>query len=179
MKLIIKPSDLIKRFIWDKYQHFCLKGKTYKEIDSIILEDKEFQISEEDAFVIGLTNVLYTDHVVYKFKQHLKEILENKSFDNKEEIENDDDDDDEIYHAVKLMVSKQLMIDSANDFLNKIPKVWDITKESNIFQNEINQITDLTKIFIEKINKLPVTIIQNWPSIKYVSAKKTINKWIK
>ena len=179
MKLIIKPSDLIKRFIWDKYHHFCLKGVTYKEIDNLINENKEFEITEEDAFVIGLTNVIYTDNVVYKFKQYLKEILENKSFDNKEEIESDDDNDEEIYTPSKLMVSKQLMIDSANDFINKIPKSWNVSNESILFQNELIQVQDLTKVFIEKINSLPITMIQNWPSIKYISSKKVINKWIK
>lgn len=179
MKLIIKPSDLIKRFIWDKYQHFCLKGLTYKDIDLLIKEDKEFEISEEDAFVIGLTNVIYTDNVIYKFKQYLKEILENKSFDNKEEIESDEENDEEIYIPAKLMVSKQLMIDSANEFLNKIPKSWNSSNENILFQNELAQIHNLTSLFIEKINLLPITVIQNWPSIKYISTKKVINKWIK
>ena len=61
MQIIVKPSDLIKRFIWDKYKHFCLDDKNTAEINVIIDEDLDFEINEEDAFVIGLTNVIYTE----------------------------------------------------------------------------------------------------------------------
>ena len=60
----------------------------------------------------------------------------------------------------------------------------DLTRLKNKFETlnrNLETVSDETAAVnvIEKINKLPVTIIQNWPSVKYVSAKKTINKWIK
>lgn len=183
MKLIIKPSDLIKRFIWDKYEFFCLHTKTKAEVEKIIKDDTEFEISENDAFVIGFTNVIYTDEIVYKFKQHLKEILENKSFDHAQKTEHDENedlsDDDEIYIAPKLMINKEIMIDSAKTFLNKIPKSWNTDLESNKFSSELNRIPELTKIFIEKLQKLVIVPINDWECLKYVSVKKLINKTIK
>ncbi len=181
MKLIVKPSDLIKRFIWDKYQHFCLQYVQFAEINKIIEEDKEFEISEAHAFVIGLTNVIYTDKVVHKLKMYLKELLENKSFDEmitSTEV-SQESGEDETYQTVKLLVNKQIIIDGANDFLNKIPKNWDPSGETNIFYSELKNIPALTKAFIAAINSLPVTIVQDWPCVKYISVKKTINKIIK
>jgi hypothetical protein len=179
MILSIKPSDLIKRFIWDKYQHFCLQHLSYNDINNLIKTDKEFIISEEDAFVIGLTNVIYTDNVIYKLKQHMKEVLENKSFDEKETLTNvNEDSEDDTYVSIRLMVNKQLMIDSAKEFLNKIPAAWDYSKESNKFNTQLESIPKIISVFVDKIEKLPISVIQEWPCIKYVSAKKTINKYI-
>lgn len=187
MKLIVKPSDLIKRFIWDKYETFKLHTKNKAEIDKIIKEDVEFEITEKDAFVIGLTGVIYTDNIVYKLKQFLKEILDNKSFDYVEKVVNDpqeheeseEGDEDETYIAPKLMINKDIMIDNTKLFLNKIPKSWDYNTESVNFIKELAQIPALTKEFIEKIHKLPTTNINEWQCLKYVSVKKLINKTIK
>src|ERR1043165_5807765 len=141
MKLLVRPSDLIKRFIWDKYQHFCLQQVRFEEISRIIREDNEFEINEDQAFVIGLTNVIYTDRVVYKFKQHLKELLENKCFDEVEVSSGlNDEGEEEEYRNVKLLINKQIIIDGANDFLNKIPKTWDASQESAAFYAELRSI---------------------------------------
>lgn len=187
MKIIIKPSDLIKRFIWDSYEYFCLNTVNKAEVDKIIKEDKEFEISENDAFVIGLTSVIYTDLIVYKFKLYLKEVLENKSFDYAQKAEPDPqeneegltDENEEVYTSPKLMINKDIMIANAKSFLNKIPKSWNTGNESILFIDELNRIPDLTKEFIEKLQKLQTSNINDWQCVKYVSVKKLINKIIK
>lgn len=188
MKILIKPSDLIKRFIWDKYETFCLNDKTNAEIDAIIKNDIEFYISENDAFVIGLTNVIYTDNVIYKYKVFLKEALENKSFDfavkdkkisDDDNDENNDSDDSDVYVPAKLMINRDIMTDFANAFISKIPKSYDITKENKAFIDQYLKIKELTDIFTKKLNSLPVVIINDWNCVKYVSVKKLINKLIK
>ena len=180
MKLLVKPSDLIKRFIWDQYEHFCLHDISNGEIEKIIKEDKEFEISEPDAFVVGLTNVIYSDKVIYKYKIYLKDLLENKSFDaGNPTTETNDDGEEETFHKVKMMINKELVINHAKLFFNKLPKTWDSSKESNMFNRETAQIPDLSKKLCTIIEKLPTTMIQGWPCVKYISVKKAINKVVK
>jgi len=158
MKIIIKPSDLIERFIWDKYVYFCLNTKNKQEIAEIIEKNEEFQISEEQAFVIGLTCVIYTPNVVHKFKQYIKEIIEHKSF----EFEN------------RLHLNKQILIDSARAFKNKIPKNWESTDIE--FNLELQKMNDLYDLFIANVNNLLTISIQEWPCVRSGQVKKIINK---
>lgn len=167
MRITITPSDLIKRFIWDKYENFCLDGKNAAEINKIIEEDKEFEISEEDAFVIGLTNVIYTPEVIYKFKQYLREILENKKFEQ----------DKRIY------INRQLLLDSIAGFKNKIPKRWTCKivvggkiVDDHDFNAQLGQLPALYEAFIKNVNTLVTINVQEWPCVKYAQVKKLINK---
>ena len=158
MKIIIKPSDLIERFIWDKYLYFCLNTKNRQEILEIVEKNEEFEISEEHAFVIGLTCVIYTSNVVHKFKQYIKEIIEHKSF----EFEN------------RLHLNKQILIDSAKAFKNKIPKNW--SSVDGGFNIELQKMSDLYDLFIVNVNNLLTTSIQEWPCVRSGQVKKIINK---
>ena len=111
MVIKVKPSDLIERFVWDKYEYYCLDGKTSVEISEIISENNEFEIKETDAFVIGLISVIYTDEVIYKFKQFILGILTNKN----------------VEFEKRLYIGQQTLLDSLNDFKSKIPKNWKST----------------------------------------------------
>jgi hypothetical protein len=158
MKIIVKPSDLISRFLWDKFEYFCLDNKSNAEIAQIIQEDQEFEISENDAFVIGLTNVIYTSEAVYKFKQYLKEILENKSFEQDK----------------KLYINKDILVDSISDFKRKIPKNWQ--SQDPEFNNALASIPGLWETFIKTLAVLPTITVQECACVKYGSVKKIINK---
>lgn len=158
MKIIITPTDLIKRFVWDKYEYFCLDGKNTADINKIIDENKEFEISEEDAFVIGLTNVIYTTEVIYKFKQFLREILDNKNFEQDK----------------RLYINRQILLDCVHDFKNKIPKKW--SSDDVVFNNELNQLPDVYVAFDKGVNGLTTINVQEWPCVKYAQVKKIINK---
>lgn len=158
MKIILKPSDLIERFIWDKYSHFCLQFKSKQEINEIIQKNEEFEISENDAFVIGLTCVIYTTDIIHKFKQYLKEIIEHKSF----EYEN------------RLHLNKQILINSAREFKNKIPIDW--KSQDIVFNIELEKMQDLYDLFIVNVNNLVTTTVQDWPCVRSAQVKKIINK---
>lgn len=158
MQILVRPSDLIKRFIWDKYKHFCLDEKNAAQINEIIENDLEFEISEEDAFVIGLTNVIYTSEVIYKFKQFLREVLDNKNFD----LDN------------RLYINKQIMLDCITDFKNKIPKNW--VNNDELFNDQFQKLPNIYLIYEELINNLTTIEIQEWPCIKCTQVKKVINK---
>lgn len=159
MKIIIKPSDLIKRFIWDKYKHFCLYELNAVEITEIIENDKEFEISENDAFVIGLTNVIYTDEVIYKFKQYIKEILENKSH----------------MQDTRLYIPKDIILQGINLFKLKIPKNW--VNNDFEFNRQLNELNNnIYSTFIEYLDQLEITKIQDYDCVKHGQVKKIINK---
>lgn len=158
MKILVKPSDLISMFIWDKYKHFCLEDKTPTEISELIKKNEEFEIDEKDAFVIGLTNVIYTNEIVYKFKQFLKETLENKSFD----IDN------------KHFINKELLIDAIGEFGRKLPKEW--KSEDPAFNKGLKELPKAIQQFDTNLNKLPTVSVQDWPCVNYISVKKIINK---
>lgn len=158
MKIIVKPSDLIGLFIWDKYKHFCLEDKTPTEIAEIVKLDEEFEIDEKDAFVIGLTSVIYTNEIVHKFKQFLKETLGNKSFD----IDN------------KRFINRELLIDAISEFGRKLPKEW--KSKDPLFNKGLKDLPKSIQQFDSNLHKLPSTSIQDWPCVNYISVKKIINK---
>lgn len=158
MKILITPSDLIKRFVWDQYVEYVLDGKNTVDINKIIKDDEEFEISEDDAFVIGLTNVVYTTEVIYKFKQFLREILDNKNFEQ----------DNRLY------INKQFLLNSIQDFKNKIPKGW--ISDDNKLNEELTQLPDVYAAFEKGVNALITINVQEWPCVKYAQVKKIINK---
>lgn len=158
MRITVTPTDLIKRFIWDKYDYFCLDGKNTADINKIIDENLEFEISEEDAFVIGLTNVIFTTEVIYKFKQFLREILDNKNFEQDH----------------RLYINRQILLDCIHDFKNKIPKHWNCGDVG--FNNELMQLPAIYEVFTTKVLGLVTINVQDWPCVKYAQVKKIINK---
>ena len=158
MKIFIKPSDLITRFLWDKYVYFCVDGKNSADIAAVIQADAEFEISERDAFAINLTNVIYTPEVVYKFKQYLKEILENKCFEQ----------DNRRY------INKDILIDSIADFKSKIPKNW--KSDDPEFNHNMAKLDPLYENFQKLISVLATINVQECMCVKYGSVKKVINK---
>lgn len=158
MIIKVRPSDLISRFIWDTYEYYILDGKSNAEKMKIIEEDQEFDISEEDAFVIGLTNVIYTNEVIYKFKQFLRSILENKHFEQ----------DNRKY------INRQLLVNCIYSFKNKIPKTY--VSKSNQFNTELNQLPEMYTKFVDAVNALTSITVQDCPCVKYGQVKKVINK---
>jgi hypothetical protein len=158
MKIKVRPSDLITRFVWDRYEHFCLDGKNSTEIAALIAEDAEFEISETDAFVINLTNVIYTPEVVYKFKQHLKETLENKSFEQDK----------------KRYINREILIDCCLDFRRKIPRNW--KSEDLEFNLNLAALPPMYDQFQRLINALTAINVQECMCVRSSAVKKIINK---
>jgi len=158
MTIKVRPSDLISRFIWDTYEYYILDGKSNAEKMKIIEEDHEFEISEEDSFVIGLTNVIYTNEVIYKFKQFLRSILENKHFEQ----------DNRKY------INRQLLVNCIYTFKNKIPKTY--ISKSNQFNSELQQLPAMYIKFVDAVNALTTITVQDCPCVKYGQVKKVINK---
>lgn len=79
MQIIITPHDIIQRCLWDKYEKYILLNKTKEEIKEVIVENKPINISEDDAYFIGLLKVIETDNLIHRFNESFVEMLHIKS----------------------------------------------------------------------------------------------------
>lgn len=163
MEIKLRYSDLVERLVWDKYRYFVLDGMNKEDVDKLIEGNEEFIINEKNAFVIGLLNTMYTEEVVYKYKQYLREIIENKSFNY-----------DDVDKKVRKYITRKILLTNAVKFKNKIPKVYQ--SKNNEFNKQVEQLNAVIEFFVSEVKKLEYTIIQDWPCVKYGQVKKIINR---
>lgn len=165
MKITVTPSDLISRFVWDKYVYYILKDLNKEQVNEIIQKNEAFEIDEKDAFVIGLLHCIFTDEVIYVYTQFLRHILDNKSFTPKNEK--------------RSYITRQTLLMYADKFFNKVPNDFKLEGEPK-WNIQYNQLTELHQLFTDSVNNLEMEIIQDWECVKSAQVKKIINKiqWI-
>jgi len=140
MLIKIKPDEIVKRCLWDNYVSFIVRSE--KEAEKILKENKEFEISERDAFVIGLLKVIETDNLIHKFNTYIVDILYSKS--NKEKGH--------------LVIKKKIIEHSIDKFLNKFPEYWE---PDSIYKKSLEELKDYIKSYKEEISKLNKIKIEN------------------
>ena len=128
MKVLVKPSDLVKRCLWDTYVYYVIGSE--KDAESILLEDIEFEISESDAIVIGLLKCMETDNVIHKFNEHIIHMLTVKSTKDKD----------------VLYIRKKTLETTIEKFMTKFPEYW------NMPLNLYKGFEDM-RVYIEDFNK--------------------------
>jgi hypothetical protein len=135
MVIKVRPSDIIKRCLWSDYKRFCLSSKTEDEINDFIIQDEEFELSENDAYVIGLLKVVETDNLVHRFKIHIEDLLKTRSnlFDN------------------KLFINKNVILNEVKDFKNRFPKSYKPSFEYKVSIEELNKKIDDVYSNIEEL----------------------------
>ena len=69
MQIKILPEDLVRRCLWDSYVYYVLGSD--KDAEQLLKENKEFEISERDALVIGLLKVIETSNLIHKFNTYV------------------------------------------------------------------------------------------------------------
>ena len=79
MQIIITPSDIIERCIFDKYKKFCLYDKTEEDIQKLVEKNDPLSLSENDAYAIGLLKIIETDNLIHRFNENTLDILQIKS----------------------------------------------------------------------------------------------------
>lgn len=133
MKILIKPSDIVKRCLWDSYVYYIVGSD--KEAQILLSEDKEFELSERDALIIGLLKVIETDNLIHKFNTYITEILTNKSIKEKE---------------LGILVRKKVLDTAIDKFLDNFPAYWNcgIVWEKSI--KELKEYIDTIKKSISK-----------------------------
>jgi len=158
MKILIRPSDILERSLWDNYVYYVVGSE--KEAETLLKENKEFEISERDALIIGLLKVIETDNLIHRFNDYLTHFLTVKSI--KSEGEN--------------YVKKKSIELCIEKFLSKFPTYWNpplnykkAMQDLDIYINEVK--SKLEKIDVEKIT------IQNMTHDAYSSnsIKKSLN----
>lgn len=172
MKIIVKPSDLISRLVWDLYEYHILQDLSKSEISEIIEKDEEFELNEHDAFIIGLLNTVFTDELIYKYTQFLRQILALKSF------KNDEPDKDGNIKS-RSYITKQMLLTYSDKFLKKIPTDFKLNGEPK-FNIELKQLNEIHELFKDSVEELDVFVVKKWDCIKSGQVKKIINKiqWI-
>jgi hypothetical protein len=108
-----------------------------KEAEKILKENKEFEISERDALVIGLLKVIETDNLIHKYNTYLVDFLANKSINNNAQV---------------LIRKKSLEI-SIDKFLDKFPDYW---IPNSVYKNSLSELVDYIEEFKIKIEKLEI-----------------------
>lgn len=106
MQIKIFPEDIVKRCVWDNYVYYILGSE--KEAEKILKENKEFEISEREALIIGLLKVIETDNLIHKFNTHVVELLTNKSIKEKD----------------YLLLRKKTLDTAVDKFVDKFPDYW-------------------------------------------------------
>lgn len=166
MKIYIKPSDIVRRSLWRKYVDYVMIGSTEEELKKILIEDKEFEINEEDALVIDLLKVIETPNLNYKLNKILIDFLNQRS------IKNNLDS--------KYYVNKKGILKAINIFEKNFPDYFKTTDKE--YLEGINHVKKYSKDLVKKIDKIDITIIKiNEVSMECVpinTVKKMINMFV-
>ena len=144
--------------MWDSYSYYIVGSD--KEAEKLLKEDKEFELSERDAIVLGLLKVMETDNLIHRFNDYMVHFLTIKSIKEKDSI----------------LIRKRSMEIAIDKFLDKFPDYW--TPPANYasaLKDLIEYINDL-RSQIEELETLTLTI-QNITQEFYYSnsAKKLLN----
>jgi len=139
MQIKLLPEDLVRRCVWDSYVYYVLGSD--KNAEQLLKENKEFEISERDALVIGLLKVIETSNLIHKFNTYVVEFLTNKS----------------INQGKDVLVRKKGLENAVDKFLDKFPDYWIPNTE---YKKSLTELVDYIEIFksgVEKIDIIKVT----------------------
>jgi hypothetical protein len=140
MKIFITPEDIVKRCLWDSYVFYIVGSD--KEGEKILKENKEFELSERDAIVIGLLKVIETDNLVHRFNDYLTHFLTVRSIKDKE----------------SLYIRKKGLEISIDKFSDKFPTYWQKTKDYEIALKELDEYLNKIRSSIQKMEIIKLTI---------------------
>lgn len=134
MKITLHAEDIVKRCLWDHYVYYIVGSE--KEAEKLLKENKEIEISERDALVMGLLKVIETENLIHKFNTYVMEFLTNKSIKEKD----------------LLLVRKKTFDLAVEKFIDKFPDYWEPSVLYAKSLKELIEYIDLIKIEIEKLD---------------------------
>ena len=135
MTIKILPEDMVRRCVWDNYVYYVLGSE--KDAETILKENKEFDLSERDALVIGLLKVIETSNLIHKFNTYIVEFLTNKS----------------INQGKDVIVRKKTLEIAVDKFLDKFPDYWVPNIE---YKKSLTELVDYIEEFKNEIEKMDV-----------------------
>lgn len=135
MTIRIYPEDIVRMCLWDNYVHYVVNSE--KEAEKILKENKEMEISERDAFIIGLLKIMETDNLIHKFNSYIVELLTNKSHKEKD-----------------LLLIKKKVFDSAVDkFIDKFPDYWE---PNALYTKSLKDLVEYIEAHKREVDKLEI-----------------------
>jgi hypothetical protein len=135
MNIKVTPEDLVRRCLWDHYVYYVVGSD--KEGERILKENKEFEMSEREALVVGLLKVIETDNLIHKFNSYLVDFLANKSINNNNQV----------------LIRKKALEIFVDKFLDKFPDYW---IPNSVYKQSLSELVDYIDDFKIKIEKLDV-----------------------
>lgn len=141
MRITITPEDIIKRCLWNPYKYFILKDKKEAEIAKIIEKNHETELSEEDAFVIGLLKVVISNNLINHFSNHIIDIVNNKS----------------IVSNNRVYIGKPTILKEVMNFKNNFPTDYNADARFVKAVDALN--THINKIY-KLLDELEITSVQ-------------------
>ena len=108
-----------------------------KEGEKILKENKEFEITEKDALVIGLLKTIETENLIHKFNTYIVDLLSNKSINNNQQT----------------LLRKRTLETSVDKFLDKFPDYW---TPDLVFKKSLIDLVDYIDTFKKNIEKLDI-----------------------
>jgi hypothetical protein len=133
MKIVLCPEDIVKYCVWDNYVYYVLGSD--KDAEQILKENKEFEVSERDALVIGLLKVIETDNLIHKFNSYIMEFLTNKSIKEKD----------------YLLVRKKTFDVAIDKFVDKFPDYWEPNSSWTRALKDLVDYVEIMKIEVDKL----------------------------
>ena len=140
MKIILCAEDIVKRCLWDSYTYYVVGSE--KEAEKILKENKEFELSERDAIVIGLLKVMETDNLIHRFNDYLTHFLTVRSLKDKEGI----------------FIKKKSLENNIDKFLDKFPDYWAPSVNYISSLKDLVEYIDNLRDEIEKLDIVKMTI---------------------
>jgi hypothetical protein len=135
MTIKIYPEDLVKLGVWDSYSYYVVGSDT--EAEKQLLENKEFEITETDALVIGLLKVIETNNLIHRLNGYITDFLTNKSSKMQGQI----------------LIRKKSIIGAFEKFRNKYPTYW---KPSADYAYGLKELDVYIKETLERVEELEV-----------------------
>jgi hypothetical protein len=144
MKILITPEDIVKRCLYDSWSYYIVGSS--KEAERLLKENKEFELSERDAIVIGLLKVIETDNLIHRFNDYLIHFVTIRSIKEKE----------------SFLIKKKSVETAISLFLDKFPEAWqptytfksgleDLIKYVESLSNNLEKL-EIIKLNIQNIN---------------------------
>lgn len=140
MKILICPEDIVKRCLWDSYVYYILGSE--KEAEKILKENKEVEISERDALIVGLLKVVETDNLIHRFNDYLVHFLTVKS----------------IKEGDQVLTKKKSLEFAIDKFLDKFPDYWIPPTSYKIGIQDLIAYIERLKLSIEELDIIKLTI---------------------
>lgn len=133
MTIKIHPEDIVRMCLWDHYVYYVVNSE--KEAEKMLKENKEIELSERDALVIGLLKVIETDNLIHKFNTYIVEILANKSSKEKD----------------LLLVRKKTLDLAIDKFIDKFPDYWEPNSNWTSALKDLVEYVNTMKSEVEKL----------------------------